>query len=79
MIKAKINSSEIVLEHGVFRSDDTELLELVEMLSDDFDRQTATDYFPDRDFAKMRWITERLKGSITYQEEPEPFNRNVVY
>jgi hypothetical protein len=79
MIKAEINASEIVLDDGAFRSDNAELLELVKMLSDDFDRQSGTDYFPDRQFARMSWITDKLKDSITFQEEPEPFDQDVVY
>jgi hypothetical protein len=70
MIKAEIFNSEVSLNHGVFRSDNAELLELLELLSDDFHRQTGTDYYPDREHALMSHICKQTKGSITFYEEP---------
>lgn len=78
MVKAKIKGKNVSFDQGVFNCSDPELLQLLELLSEEYD-QTFHAYQPDPDFSRMTFITERLAGEITFADHPQQLDPKAEY
>ena len=56
-----------MLRDGSFRCKDQHLLEIVEMLSQEF--SAGSDYHPDPQLGLMNWICQQIGGTVTYYDE----------